>query len=456
MQHSCLNRSGRCTESSPGRGTGTETGTDKLSAQSLATLLNLFQENYFWQPRRVHPTDTSSLPPKPTGFWIAPTSRPTQLLAVLATHALFHATRCGLGPTQLQRKVDLSSEDMVAAILAPLRMGPTVGSLWGDCSVPMTNFEQFCGMCVSTLDHIVRPRFNGVLGVPCEQSMYAVQSWVEALLDSADDGQESAKAAFFLYLLNQQELPSSRHDGQETRWATTAASERAKVLATEGNWAAPARAALSASAEHCQRSLLLVIHEDVTNAADWDLDRLHECICGLRWLSLAMMGHCLGPPQTSSADAAPPAEPGVFVRLTAAPPSPIHMPGANGVTGEDADACQSTLSVVPLLAQVVLKGGKDGSSSAWIGSSFASLVAALLQRVRLDEPGGLRALTPHHQVFVERSLAVCSDLLVESAGRSPARYGSHHPLSWPAACPCITSSYHDEVVYGSQYPLMNV
>jgi hypothetical protein len=91
---------------------------------SVADLLNIFEQGFFWAQHRVHPTDTTSLPPPRTGYFIAPTSSPTQIPAVLAAHALHKLAKAGVG--------DLGASEFeryAATVLTPLLMGPNCAEL---------------------------------------------------------------------------------------------------------------------------------------------------------------------------------------------------------------------------------------------------------------------------------------------------------------------------------------
>ncbi len=91
---------------------------------NIADLLNTFEKGFFWAQNRVHPTDSTSLPPQRTGYFIAPTSSPAQIPAVLAAHALHKLAKTGVG--------DLSASEFeryASTLLTPLLMGPNCAEL---------------------------------------------------------------------------------------------------------------------------------------------------------------------------------------------------------------------------------------------------------------------------------------------------------------------------------------
>lgn len=91
---------------------------------SVADLLNTFEKGFFWGQNRVHPTDSTSLPPPRSGYFIAPTSSPAQIPAVLAAHALHKLANAGIGDLSA-----LEFERYAATVLTPLLMGPNCAEL---------------------------------------------------------------------------------------------------------------------------------------------------------------------------------------------------------------------------------------------------------------------------------------------------------------------------------------
>jgi hypothetical protein len=338
--------------------------------EPLPALIDLFEHAYFWQQRRVHPTDATSLPPKATGYWIAPTSCPSQLLAVLAAHAVHHVARIGLSSVLLHKDSTERTQHVVAGVLAPLKLGPNVGALWGTSSATMDQFQNFSTMCMSTVEHIMSgpsrheltPLFQH--DSQSQQSACQLQTWVQRTMDSAADdnsAEAGCRVVYVLYLIERMDAvpaPTS-----PTIWAAarTLIGAAVKALATE---------------------ILGMIAKDVISAQDWDLDRLHSCICGLYWLTRS----------TSTS----------FVHFV------------------DAAANQ----IMECFVQVVRRSSRDGYSGAWIGSTFGSIMAALVERA-------YAAATLPCCTFVSNLLTACSQLFMESGSRR-----SNHERAMLIIPPC--------------------
>ena len=346
--------------------------------EDLPSLLSRFEENYFWAQRRVHPTDATSLPPPPTGFWIAPTSRPSQLLAVLAAHALHHCARVGLSPTITDRPAALMSErGLFSAVLSPLKMGAQVGALWGDLSAQMAQFEAFCTMCAATVESVTRLsrcRCNDC--TPRDQSSANSQRWVVEATSCADDDDPEAEAeassnAAFLRRVLDLRCQASSYGFEFWR---------------------EARGSLCLAEPTLVAAMLSTVQDDVISAADWDLDRMHQCICGLKWM--------VGSPDASLASIL-----GAQVATTV---------GSQAVNGTEANTGELLGALVQLFIKVVLKAGKDGYTSAWVARCIAAVATSLVERIRSTELS-FPALPHTQQMFIEALVVACVDLLAEGS-----------------------------------------
>lgn len=324
---------------------------------NITDLLDTFERGFFWGQNRVHPTDSTSLPPGRSGYFIAPTSTPAQIPAVLAAHALHKLATAGVG-------LDASEfEQSSALLLTPLLMSPTCAELCQlgfrtsddhHCAfTSMSNFESFCIMSVETLASL------GANAGNTATVHNALTTFAAQLFDDPDLEYALTSACFL------QRIVTLGRDSELI--PDTLLVEIQQSLSEK---------------ESYQASCLLRSIAEAVPAGFLGIEDLHAGIAGLFWLVTA-----------------------------------DHLSLKQSFCSDSESAGDPLLrDVVQQFGQIVKLSSLDGHSAPWLGSAMADIIAGIV--TRLGCTYGKSVLTDSPQHISDSLVAIiglCTEFIVSSA-----------------------------------------
>eukprot|EP01043_Picozoa_sp_COSAG02_P012744 COSAG02_NODE_498_length_21087_cov_33.272394_12_plen_895_part_00 len=346
---------------------------------SAADLLNTFEKGFFWGQNRVHPTDSTSLPPPRSGYFIAPTSSPAQIPAVLAAHALHKLASAGVG--------DLSSSEFeryAATVLTPLLMGPNCAEL---CQLGFRTSGDQHSASTSTCAAAIEPSLYALLTIHCDDATFVgmhnfEQFCIKSLETLASLGATTGSSTIVCKALSS--FMAQLFDTPEDGYATACFLHRAAVLGKHSAAIPPALLMAIceslAEKEADMASHLLQTVVEAVPAGFLGMENLHAGVAGLWWLVKAD-----------------------HVTLHRSFSAPIEVD-------------QILQLLVQQFGTVIRLSSSDGYSAPWLGRVMAEVIEAVV--VKLGVAYGASVLTdsPQHICdFLLSTITVCAELIVSSA-----------------------------------------